>query len=267
MNRQGAISKFALIGLIISLALIAGLAYLFQSERAKSINLQAQVEELTVRGKLAEEQLEVSKRKVSDLTLNLQEAKERLASVTEELDKEKSARRETANELAQIKSDIEQQKRSRQDIENKLTQALDEGRKLKEQLASIEKKRVELESKIKSLESASSGVELGKVVVSGETPASAQNANASPDQKQAVSSVKPLEGKVTVVNKEYNFAVINLGQKDGVKIGDQFFVSRAGKSIADIKVEKVHESMSAAGFAPEAKDTIQENDLVVQKVK
>jgi cell shape-determining protein MreC len=86
-------------------------------------------------------------------------------------------------------------------------------------------------------------------------------------QESAVPLANPLEGKVTVVNKEYNFAVINLGQKDGVNVGDQFSVTREGKVIGDIKVEKVHESMSAAGFAAELKDAIQENDLVVQKAK
>ena len=86
-------------------------------------------------------------------------------------------------------------------------------------------------------------------------------------QENPAQAAKPLEGKVTVINKEYNFAVINLGQKDGINTGDQFTVSRDGKVIGEIKVEKVHDSMSAAGFAAELKDLIKENDLVVQKAK
>ncbi|MDD5252274.1 MAG: hypothetical protein WC416_00345 [Candidatus Omnitrophota bacterium] len=285
MNRRGAIPKFVLIGLIIvSLVLIGGLSYLFQNEHAKCLKLQAQVDELTAREKITEGKLEESKKKVSDLTLKLQEAKERIASVTEELDKEKSARQDTAKELEQVKADMEQQKISRQDIENKLTRAQDEGRKLRDQLKTIEQKKTDLEAKIKDLESGTSGVELGKVVVNNEiapapkveSPVVEKGADAAAavepkkDQKQEAAAVplaNPLEGKVTVVNKEYNFAVINLGQKDGVKIGDQFSVTRESKVIGDLKVEKVHESMSAAGFAAELKDLIQENDLVVQKVK
>ncbi len=282
MNRKGAILKFVLIGIIVVLFALSGaVSYLYHSELKKSSQLQAQVDELTARAKVTEDKLEASKKKVSDLTLKLQEAKERISAVTDELDKEKAARLETSNELEQIKADIEQQKSSRQDIENKLTEAQNEGRKLREQLKAIEQKRSELEAKIKSLESGSAGVELGKVVVNNETAvlpkaedAAAQNntdaaaVQPAADQKQEnAPAANLLEGKVTVVNKEYNFAVINLGQKDGVNTGDQFSVTREGKVIGDLKVEKVHESMSAAGFAAELKDLIQENDLVVQKAK
>jgi len=76
-----------------------------------------------------------------------------------------------------------------------------------------------------------------------------------------------IEGKVLVVNKEFNFAVINLGSKDKIKVGDEFAVTHAGNYIGDIKVEKVHEGMAAAGFAVALKDLIKENDLVAQKIK
>ena len=86
------------------------------------------------------------------------------------------------------------------------------------------------------------------------------------EKKLEASQFKPLEGKISVVNNEYNFVVINLGSKDGVKLNDEFSVLRSGKVIGNLKIEKVHELMSAAGFAPELKDNIKEND-VVQKVK
>ena len=149
------------------------------------------------------------------------------------------------------------------------------------EFAIVKVRASQLEVKIKNLESGAAGVELGKVVVNSEITDQAPNvenkavenkANTpvleSPkiQQKGDSSQSKPLEGKVTVVNKEYNFAVINLGQKDGIILGDQFSVNRDGKFIGDIKVEKVHESMSAAGFVAELKDIIKENDLVVQKL-
>jgi len=281
MNRKGAILNIVLIGLIIvSLVSIGGLSYLFRNERIKCEKLQAQVDELTAREKITEGKLEDSKKKVSELTLKLQETKDRIATITEDLDKEKSARQDVSKELEQVRADIEQQKSSRQDIENKLTLAQDDGRKLKERLKVIVQQKAELEDKIKKLESSASGVELGKVVVNSEVadPSKVKNAveknvntpvvePAKEQKKEDISQVKPLEGKVTVVNKEYNFAVISLGQKDGINIGDQFSVTREGKVIGEIKVEKVHESMSAAGFAAELKDLIKENDLVVQKVK
>ncbi|MDD5281185.1 MAG: hypothetical protein PHC37_00070 [Candidatus Omnitrophica bacterium] len=280
MNRKGAILKFVLIGLIIiSLVVVGGLTYLFQNERVKCGRLQAQVDELTAREKVTEGKLEDSKKKVSELTLKLQETKDRIASITEDLDKEKSARQEATKELEQIKADMEQQRISRQDVEDKLTQAQDDGRKLKERLKVIVQQKEELEAKIKTLESSAPGVELGKVVVNSEAEDSSKVKNNAAKKKadapepvkeekqEPAAQVKPLEGKVTVVNKEYNFAVISLGQKDGINIGDQFSVYRDGKVIGDLKVEKIHDSMSAAGFAAELKDIIKENDLVVQKEK
>ncbi|MBU0547496.1 MAG: hypothetical protein KJ710_06100 [Candidatus Omnitrophica bacterium] len=281
MNRKGAILKFALIGIIfISVVLIGGVAYLYQIEITKNKKLQAQVDELTARERVTEGKLEDSKKKVSELMLKFQETKGRITAITEELDKEKSMRQEASKELEQIKADMEQQNFSRQDIENKLTQAQNDGRKLKEQLRVITQQKTELEVKIRNLESSASGVELGKVVVNSEVsdPPKEKNRVAEKninipvpelekEKKGDSSQVKPLEGKVTVVNKEYNFAVINLGQKDGINIEDQFSVYREGKVVGDLKVEKVHESMSAAGFVAELKDVIKENDLVVQKAK
>ena len=275
MNRKGAILKFVLIGMIIiSVVIIGGVYFLYQTEISKNVKLQAQVDELTAREKITAGKLEDSKKKVSELTLKLQEAKDQLATMTEDLDKEKSARQDAAKELAQIKADMEQQKLSRQDIENKLTQAQADGRKLKEQFNVIERQKSDLEAKIKNTDSGTSGVELGKVVVNNEAADSSKMENKAAKKNVSVPAVpaapaqsKGLEGKVTVINKEYNFAVISLGQKDGINVGDQFTVSRDGKVIGDIKVEKVHESMSAAGFAAELKDLIKENDLVTQKAK
>jgi len=71
-----------------------------------------------------------------------------------------------------------------------------------------------------------------------------------------------------VVNKDYNFVVINLGLQQGIKINDLFSVYHKEKYIGDIKVEKLHESMAAAGFvSAQIKDKISEGDKVVLKLQ
>jgi len=143
----------------------------------------------------------------------------------------------------------------------------------------MQQQKQALEDKIKSLEAGVANIELGKVVVNSEVvqpqaaPAvatkAAEKKNApepkAAKQEQRVPAAGGIEGKIMIVNKEFNFVVINLGSKDKVNVGDQFFVSRAGKTIGDIKIEKVHEFMSAAGFAPELKEQFKENDTVTQK--
>ncbi|MFA4854762.1 MAG: hypothetical protein WC616_05385, partial [Candidatus Omnitrophota bacterium] len=246
--------------IIISLALAAGGFYSYQNEHTKNIQLQAQIEELNTRQRITESKLEETKKKAVEFQLKLQEATAQIDSLTNELAQEKSLRLEASNKSEQLKVDLEQQKVLRQDIENRLNQAQDDGKKIKEQTKVMQQQKAELEAKIKNLESISNGVELGKVVVA---PAPA----VKPGKKSAVPQGKSLEGRVMVVNKDYNFAVLNLGSKDGVNTGDEFSVYHAGKVIGVLKVEKVHESMAAAGFSEELKSIISENDEVVQKVK
>jgi chromosome segregation ATPase len=81
-----------------------------------------------------------------------------------------------------------------------------------------------------------------------------------------ISTTTQQEGSIAVVNKDYNFAVINLGNNAGVKLGAVYSVFHNNSYIGDVKVEKVHESMSAAGFVNEdLKDKITEGDKVVEK--
>ncbi len=283
MNRKGTVSVIILIGLIIiSLGLAASASYFYQKEHAKTIQLQEQLDELNARQRVTEDKLGESKKMAMDFQLKLQAAKTEIDSLTGELAGEKTARMEASSKLEQTMADLEQQKAKREDLENKLNQSQDDSKKIKEQIKVIEQQKAELEAKIKSLEPAST-VELGKVVVNNETSAIDAKAKARAEakmkaniparhpakveKKEKAPQVKSLEGKIVVVNKENNFVVLNLGSKDGVSMGDEFSVSRAGKTIGEVKVEKVHESMSAAGFATELKDIISENDKVTQKAK
>jgi len=270
MNRKGAIIFPILIVLIIiSLASAGGLLFLYQKEHTHNIQLQGQLSDLESRQRLTEGKLEESKKIATELQLKLQEAKAQVDSLTTELDQEKTARTDVANQLEQIKSDLEQQRTLRHDLEAKLKGAQEEGKKIKEQIKIIEQQKAELETKIKNMEAGESPVELGTVVVNNEPVVSVVETTKTKAPKKAKkqAAANKLEGKIMVVNKEFNFAVINLGSKDNVKIGDQFTVTRSGKIIGDIKIEKVHESMSAAGFAIELKDVIQENDIIIPKAK
>jgi len=285
MYRRGTIVLPVLIVLIIILLSLAGVAfYFYQKEHAQNIQLQDQIVELGQRQRITEGKLEEAKKTASELTLKLQEASSKVDSLTNELAQEKSAFTDTSNKLEQSNADLQQQKTLRQDLEDRLKTSADEGKKLNEQIKIIQQQKVELENKIKDMEAGSGGVELGKVIVGGE-PTIIDNtakgkAKAANDKIKAAEVKQPkanktaqsaapiiLEGKVMIVNKEFNFAVINLGSRDNINVGDEFSISREGKYIGDLKVEKVHDSMSAAGFLPELKDLIKENDLITQKVK
>lgn len=99
------------------------------------------------------------------------------------------------------------------------------------------------------------GVELPPIVV---------NANASntasvqpPIVTGGQSSTANITGSVVSVNVDNNFVIINIGQKAGVKVGDQFKVYRGGSQIGLVQVIQVRQDISAAdikqktaGFKP-----------------
>lgn len=258
--------------IMVSLSLAGGVFYLLQQERAKNSALQADLEDVRLTQKATEAKLEESKKTVKDFDTKLQEARSQIDKLTADLQQEKSARQEAAMHAEQLKADLEQQKNLRSDLEKKLTQAQQDAAKIQGQLKELTGKKGELEKKIKALEAqvdSGESVELGKVVVSPDG-SSAQGAAVKPagEKQAAKSSVGASEGKILVVNKDYNFAVINLGNKDGIEIGAVFGVYRDKKYLGDIKVEKVHDSMAAAGFlAADMQNKVIEGDNVIRKTK
>ena len=54
-----------------------------------------------------------------------------------------------------------------------------------------------------------------------------------------------LEGVVLLVNSEFNFMVINLGRQDGLKENDRLYAYDDEKTLAEVSVEEVKESISA----------------------
>lgn len=65
--------------------------------------------------------------------------------------------------------------------------------------------------------------------------------------------------QVMTVNRKFNFIVVNLGSKDGVKLGDTFNISRDGKAIGSANVEKIYDNFAAAAIVKESQD-IKEGD-------
>lgn len=260
--------------LVVSLCLAGVIFNSLQRERTKSLALQEELNNTKEIQKMLESKLEEAKRVVQGLESKLKDNIVQIDSLNKELRQERAQKEEALSGLQQLKGDLEQQKTLRSDLEKKFTQTQTDVKKMQSQLNALESKKTELETKIKELEGKSGGVELGTIVVNPEVlGTSPKKAPASPaakkqTEKSAASVSAELEGKILVVNKDYNFAVINLGSKDGIGIGNEFSVYHDNKYIGDVKVEKLHDSMAAADFiSPNMKDKIIEGDRVVRKSK
>jgi peptidoglycan hydrolase CwlO-like protein len=249
-QKAGVLTRLTIVLILVTVFSAAAGFYLFQKERLKNIELQQRIEDLTLEKKRIEAELKGSRQSISELQTRLQEAKSKIEALNNDLQQEKIAKLEAQERIEALNAELNQQEAIRADLEKKLTDAGDEIRKAQSRLKELDSEKIALESRLKELEikSQQQRVELGTIVVSPEKPAT-------------------LEGKVLVVNKDYNFVVINLGSKDGVSLGDAFSIYQDDQHIGEVKVEKVHEAMSAAGFvSDDIKDKVKEGDKVVQKV-
>jgi peptidoglycan hydrolase CwlO-like protein len=276
VNRNGGKTTVLLVILIImSLGLAGGVFYLFQQEQSSNRLLQDELEEIKARYTIAESKAKEAESSIKQLDLQLQDSKSKVDTLTEEIKQEQEAKKSAQEELEKVKADLTTQKSLRVKLEGELNLAQKALKKAQAQLTELEGKKDLLESKVGNLEQKTqeegSDVELGTIVVAPDAQAPALTL-ASPVTKKSAAETKrrpstsTSEGKVLVINREYNFAVINLGSKDGVAIGDVFYVYHNSKYIGDITLEKIHDSMAAAGFASSAmKNKIAEGDRVVKK--
>lgn len=256
--------------ILLSLLFAGGVGYLLQQEYAKNIALRAELERVLEKQKLTEVKLKDSQDLALDLETKLQEAKAEVGTLTSQLEEEKKVKEEALNQTDSLRVELEEQKLLKSGLETKLNEAQRDINKLQGQLKSLESQKVELEKKIEDLQAEAQasreavqstqtgkeGVELGKIIVNPEGAAS--------KVEKASGSIPALEGKVLVVNKDYNFAVINLGSKDGVNIGDKFSLYRKDKYIGDLNVERIHDSMSAVAFGADIRDKISEGEKVTR---
>jgi len=261
--------------LILALLLSGGIFYFLQKERARSTELQAELDDIKTKQRITEKELTDSRSRISILEASLQQSDDKIKELDQSLEQEKGAKAEALTKIEELRADLDRQKGSSVELEEKLVKAQKDMDKVKGQLREMEARRTELESKIQQLEAnadSNNNVELGTIVVNPENSPNRTKPEPVPDTKNEKLAVMAanvvLEGKVLVINKDYSFAVINLGSKDGVGLGDIFSVYHNNKYVGDIKVEKTHDSMSAAGFlSPDLKTKVNEGDKVVVKTK
>lgn len=254
-------------GLTVGLVLVSAIAtfaavtfYMGRSaEMAKRIFAEQQLEE-TSRAKTAleKEKTELTEAK-GQLETKVQELEGQVTSLTAqaqqlsgELASEKRAAAAARDELTatkrqadDAKSRLETERREKLAMADELAKAKQDTKRIQDDLTQLRQAKEALERRVKEM--MASGGSADTIVV-------------TPPLGGAAGSQ---EGSVLVVNREFNFIVVNLGSRDGIKAGQFLEVSRAGQPIGRVQVERVYENMSAANILPEAtKGEIKEGDHV-----
>lgn len=269
-NTKSPVSVILVILMLSGLLLSAAGFYLLKKEKDNNLALQERIEDLNIKLNISEKKLDDSKKKITQLEAILKEAQDNIDALNDDLEVEKGVKEEALSRAEQIRSDFEKEQELKSNLEAKVLKMQEDMDKMQLQLKELKAQKAKLDKKIKELqEQQSQNVELGTIEVNpqGGLPESSE-IGAAPNYKGAMTPTAPLEGVVLVVNREYNFAVISLGGRDGVEAGDVFVIYHNDKEIGEVKVEKVHDSMSAADFVSQrTKEQISEGDRAAEKVK
>ncbi len=210
------------------------------------------------------DELQQSKTRVEDdlirVRKDLAQSQDELVSAIEKQEALSRAVEDREKEIGRISRDLEQAHSESKQAAAQLTEAQSERETLKLQLADLERAKTDLESKLTDLTNRPT-VELDKVTVNGDEPVS--SVSPSPFVPMATTGAGGPNGQVVVVNREYDFIVMNLGKNHGLSVGQEFQVVRDNQILGRVKVEKVYDELSAAAILPESqKDSIQEGDTV-----
>lgn len=238
---------------IVALLVSTGVLYNSKNMLTEEKNLLQNQLEATLQAKAAvQEELEETTAAKQDLETTVDEITAQAQALAREVEAEKAAKRSVTAQLGAKVKEIEGLRRSLQAEraeKTALTQGLTEltqGKKdLQEQLEQLKVAKESLEKRLKVV-LRKSGVRLEKIVV-------------KPEEAKTPS----VDGEVLVVNREFDFVVINLGFDHGLDIGSVLEVFSGEQVLGKVQIEKIYGNMSAATILPESqKDLIREGHSV-----
>ncbi|HDZ77312.1 MAG TPA: hypothetical protein ENH41_04435 [Candidatus Omnitrophica bacterium] len=264
MNRSG---KAVIVLLILlaaaSISLSGVIYYNLEKEKSQTNNLSVEISDIESEKARLEEKIDEQKTELSKVYARLEQNEKKFKKLTFSIDEEKRKSQEVVSESASLRKDLADTKTAKVDLERKITQNQEELDSFKLEIAQLKKVKDVLQAKLKEL-TGDFDVELGKIVIGPEDASSKSSPRIDATKKKSAAS--NLEGKILVVNKEYDFAVINLGARDGVSVGDMLSIYHKGNYVGDIVIERVDEMMSSANFlSSNTKEKVKEGDKVVYR--
>lgn len=161
-----------------------------------------------------------------------------------------------ADELADVHARLDEARTELEDNHKKLADALASKDELKRELARRDDNIREMKMELAQLKNQVGDVNLGKVLVAPEmTVAAGPRATGA---KQAAS----YEGTVVSVNEEFNFVIVNLGAKNGMKEGMTLALIQEGAETGMLRLDMVDEAISAAAVLSHTGEKIKAGDRV-----
>lgn len=257
----------------LSITVVLGLVLIFFGYQAKEEVAKVQQEWKKTRGDLTNEKadhkktqgdlkdtketlaktqsdLDQSQKEVATLKGEVQEAKTMLTEATTKFEDANAKLTAINNELEQIKAELG----GVGGIEG-IKALVERSKQQAEQLAVLEKEKQELEAVKTALTTQKNDAE-GKLT----------------KVEQEVNSYRGnvwrtgLEGQIVAYNKEWNFVVLNIGDRQGARPSNVLVVKRGAQAVGRVKVTTVEPAQSIADIVPGSVrkgDSLQPGDTVV----
>jgi cell shape-determining protein MreC len=231
---------FAVLIAIISMGWSLYFHHLFNEER--KLKEQAIVDLGEARAELG-----LIKQKNAELARDLRLAKELEQQLVEEKKVAERSLEEANQRIVTLAADLE---KTASDVEaaskvpERLTEVTADKKEIEEELEKVRNEKAKLEIELQKRTGTIPGaVDVGEV---------------------RVQTGKRFAGKVLVVNRRYDFVVIDLGKDHGMETGVVLILHRGRQFLGKVQVEKVYERMSAATLMA---DWMQDNPEVGDGVK
>ena len=257
-------SKAGLIILIVFCVIFAAttaiLFVLHTQEHQMRIEVESELMVLKNRKAQLEKQLDKIEKEKSAVELELSKAESKVSMISEKLELEKKYRQQTEDklsmkeeELNSLRSELKRFKTQFSQLQERYNELSQKNEQLSNKLQQLRLAKKVLESKMGvsgAISEEEEGVSLGTVVV-------------KPDEPEKEGRSQVLQGRVLVVNREFNFVMVDLGKINGIQPGAIFGIYHAGELIAKAKVEKVYDDMCSAIILDEGKKAeVEEDDRI-----
>lgn len=286
MNRSGKVfTVFLIIIAILLVSLTSVSLYINRQETQKRILAEAALEKSRANEAKLETEVKDFKKQNFLLQEKNKEADDKINGLLDELELQKGLREEMKKENLSLKEELDEATRVKGKLQQQLSDAalnsqqLDDSLKTKTQTSSglnaqpagnPEKAQpVANQSKDAIHDKKSSAPKVD--VVKKDPPLAPQVVEPLEDApsvnlEDIVVAPRESDGRILSVDTDTEFVVINLGEKNGVQMGDILSVVRGKDYLGDIKVTRVQPEMSAADFIPPFSSRIvRKNDQVITK--
>lgn len=233
---------FVILLLLVSLGSATFYYNSYEKQKKISKSLEAELNSVKDQRDDILKQLDALNKEKTILQTKVKENDRIFADLSDKLEKEKEAKDLLVNEQKSLADKIEEIEQEKKKLGDTLNDKLQELKELQIRLDAEISEKNELEKKMADLSTARNSAEnLDKIVVTPpDTEASIKEE--AKEQKQAISS------KVLLINREYGFLVLDIGKPSKVALGDVFEVFHENASMGKVKIEKIHDTMSAANF-------------------